>query len=424
MKKGKKSNTKTVVIILVGLAFIITSLTLLVVYLTPITNYIFPTKIVLNKEVLNRHIESLRIGLSIVTGIAAFAALIIAYMRANASMKSVDNQTEQIQLSRETQLNEQFKTAIEHLNNENRSTIIAGIYELLQIAKTDRSSIFKEVVLEILLDRLEELTNNDKFNNFCKHIMAALADETFKEYDKKISNIQFISAPINGITFINFTFENCLIFGANYKNIKFKNCLFHESKLDKAWFNNTEIINCNFDFSIIHGVIFNECVIHLNDSFQLNILDCHFNAKTKLINLNYLNIFGCSFSQCEIVDVVNCYFIECVFSDSSIKRKLLEVIEPQIQKLYFCKFQNLILPTDFFELLIIQPKSRINSILTTEFSKDKIERLEHINDINDLKGISNYKSGYHKIQFDSIRFNEIQSFKNDYSQIKRKTHLP
>lgn len=131
---------------------------ILIVFFAALGAYIF-----LNQKIAlwaypasqNRNGELLKDFLSLSGGLAVIAGLYLAFIRSRAIERTVENQQEQIKnqqveinLTRDSNLNEQFKNAVEHLGSDREPIILGGVAELSLLAETQPEK-FAQVVAKI-----------------------------------------------------------------------------------------------------------------------------------------------------------------------------------------------------------------------------------------------------------------------------------
>ena len=188
----------------------------------------------------NRNGELLKDFLSLSGGLAVIAGLYLAFIRSRAIEKTVVNQQEQIKnqqveinLTRDSNLNEQFKNAVEHLGSEKEPIILGGVAELNQLA-TNQPEKFAQVVVKI-------------YSSYCK------SEAHYKRNSEDI-RWSIINAIIENLCH-NSTFNRFQL-DLSYTNLSSVS-LFH-SKID-GWnfsycrlpekIHNVHFLGCNFNFS-------------------------------------------------------------------------------------------------------------------------------------------------------------------------------
>lgn len=333
---------------------VIAILVIIVVYRAELKNIIEQFAIWTYPNEENRNGEVIKLIINIIGGIVILIGLRAALIRAKSSQKSTEiqyesikNQTNQIELTRDSQINEQFKNAIEHLGSNEESIILGGISELHFIA-TEHPDKFRQVVLNILCSKLraEAYVKKDA-KEINKTIIQTIIDYILKTevYSKLSTDLSFCN--LHNINFDSTKIENCnLSFSKipwRMNNVEFVNCnlgsihstvgryenlKFLRSSLFNAYFQSAEFkdsiiyndddklqkmtcLNCKFD-----GFTFN-CSI-----YNSKLLSCEFDfAQFSVNKISSVNFTASSFNQIEfgMTEISNCNFSGCGFVKTSAK---------------------------------------------------------------------------------------------------------
>lgn len=300
----------------------------------------------------NRVGESIKLIMNIAAGIVIIIGLYATIIRAHATQQSVEkqgasikNQSHQIELTRKSQTNEQFKNAIEHLGSDKEPIILGGIAELHQIASEENSE-FKEVVFNILCSFIRSIAKKDKHGDDINYTIVQtiinylFKTEIYKDYSPDLRYTNLISANIDNVTFKNGKFNFCHLpfkisntefincdlsstknFG-RYKNIKFENCNLFQFITYYSKFENLEIINengKNYSLYFLDSEFKNS--ILQTDLFQNQFLACEFKA-TQFEAKSFLNtnFYGSSFNEVKfkVADISGSNFAACGFQNTVI----------------------------------------------------------------------------------------------------------
>ena len=339
----------------------------------------------------NRNAELLKIILTLIGGIGVFFTLYLSYKRAKAGDKAVrlqgeaiNKQSEQLELTRKSQIDERFKNAVEHLGNDKEPIILGGIVELHQITKEEKDK-YASVVFNILTSFLRTILKVDikRDENFSNTIPQTIIDFLFRENDShlyknfkaNLSNCNFSSLNINGSEFIDsdfsfsimpmeiidVSFENSKFSRANFaitriKNVNFKGADFHDNL-----FNLCEIKNANFYEAKLSGQIFLNCKFYnlkfiKTDIYNTKFLLCHFDdvffGKSELLKINFSgsNFINCHFTENETLSNIN--FSASGFYSTSFDGLCFE-----------CNFSGIRLKYQFDFIQLEDVKENINKII-------------------------------------------------------------
>lgn len=261
----------------------------------------------------NRNAELLKIILTIIGGMGVFITLYLSYKRAKAGDKAVrlqgdaiNKQSEQLELTRKSQIDERFKNAVEHLGSDKEPIILGGIVELHQIAKEEKDK-YASVVFNILTSFLRSILKVDikRDDDFSSTIPQTIIDFLFRDNDSylyknfkaNLANCNFSGLDINGAEFRNSDFSFSLM-PMYVIDVSFEN-----SKLSRTNFTITRMDNVNFKAADFHDCLFNMCEIKNTDFFA-----------AKISGQNFLN---CKFYDCKFIktEIYNTKFLLCHFED-------------------------------------------------------------------------------------------------------------
>lgn len=309
----------------------------------------------------NRNGEITKLIINIIGGIVVLIGLRAALIRAKASQKgvekqseSIENQTNQIELTRISQTNELFKNAIEHLGSESESIVLGGISELHFIA-SENTEKFSEVVLNILCSKLRsEASVKKDAENISRTISQTIIDYIYKtdvysNLNSDISstnlkslkldntqiqncNFSFSMIPwkMSNVTFVNCNLSSTFCSLGRFNNIKFENCNMFHSEFNASEFEKLEIINSDgiqklecinskFTDSTFNCSLYNSTLIScefISTKFgQNDIASVNFTASSFFkIDFSENELTSCNFSACGFVDVLTNNWIQsCVF---------------------------------------------------------------------------------------------------------------
>lgn len=353
--------------------------------------------------------------LKIFGGIILLFGLIAALIRAKSSLKNLANQTKQIELLRDSQLNEQFKNAIEHLASKDESIELGGITELHYLA-IDNTEKFSRIVVEILCAKLRSkcsrTNKTEDYNVTTTQIILdyLLINIIYKDISKDFSFCDLSKNHFSSLKINNCNFENS-IFPAKIEYVTFKNCKTRNSIFNNCIISNVQIENLN---DLRHS-FFNNC------SLTKFVIEC------ELVNLIFS---GCIFSSFETSFIRNSYFYECklengIINKNSTYKSLSSVsfTKTSFNCIYIlgivkgcqfkvCNFHRKLV----FEYLVTNCK--FQGILKDKFnlSDIKFDYVFFINKKNDFSGMVKKTKGNLKQE------NEISILtKKDYEKLKEPT---
>ncbi len=324
--------------------------------------------------------ETIKLSLSLFGGIALLWGLYASLKRAKASSdgiklqsKSIDNQSEQIELSRTAQVNNQFKSAIEHLSSDKDAIVLGGVTELHFIA-SENPNRFREVVLNILVNKFQSEAKIFKdaedinftiiqtiFNYFFR-------SEVYYNLDIDLGHCNLSSLDISNVSMKNVNLSFCLmpsdITNCKFDNVdlgkscsvisRFNDVIFNECNLNQAFFKYAKFknvtINNTKDTNNIICLSSHFYDSNLNGDFHASyFLGCKFFG-TKLLNESMINInfsasglydmnfaetefFKCNFSACQIHNVnIDNIIMQSVFDGAENKKEEYGMIfEDQVQ---------------------------------------------------------------------------------------------
>lgn len=276
------------------------------IYFSEFALWLFPS----NKD---RNGELLKLVLTVIGGLGVLYSLYLSYKRMQATNIGLDlqsiainKQSEQLELSRNGQVDERFKNAVEHLGNEKEPIILGGIVELHQIAKEDKDK-YAAVVFNILTSfvRSNLKVKNKVDENFSPTIAQTIIDFLFKNeglilYADLKANLSFcnlLSLDLSNSKFIKADFSFSLI-PSEISNVDFSN-----SKFGKTEFTISKIKNTTFKGSDFHECFFNLCEfddVDFSDSemkVQKFISSKFYNVKFENSNLYEIDFILCHFDD-------------------------------------------------------------------------------------------------------------------------------
>lgn len=261
----------------------------------------------------NRNAELLKIILTVIGGMGVFFTLYLSYKRAKAGDKAVrlqgeaiNKQSEQLELTRKSQIDERFKNAVEHLGNDKEPIILGGIVELHQIAKEEKDK-YASVVFNILTSFLRTILKVDikRDENFSSTIPQTIIDFLFRDNDShlyknfkaNLANCNFSAIDISSSEFSDSDFSFSIM-PMHVVDVSFEN-----TKFSRTNFSITRIENVNFKGADFHDNLFNFCEIKKVDFYG-----------AKLSKQNFLN---CKFYDCKFIntEIYNTKFLLCHFDD-------------------------------------------------------------------------------------------------------------
>ncbi|WP_299681055.1 pentapeptide repeat-containing protein [uncultured Tenacibaculum sp.] len=329
----KNSIFRTIAISILIILFILLSLVISINY-ENIANWLYPKND-------NKNGELLKIILSVLGALGVVYGLHISLRRAKAIEKGIEKQSEaldlqsdQINLSRISQINEQFKNAVEHLGSDKEPIILGGVSELHQIAKENPDK-YSEIVFNILTAYIRSNTKREDLHNVepekekeeedikeaektsntvIQTIVDFIFDKNANYYSYKadlsrcdLAGVNFIDLDLRYVNFYKSKMGN--LTSCDIDSADFSNAVFFLSSLKNLNFSNTKINYTLFFRSSLNNIVFENLV----DTYELNFLetdleDVKFN-EIEMIGWNFIscNIQKCSFHKGEINSSDFCY---------------------------------------------------------------------------------------------------------------------
>jgi len=308
-----KINTKLIVAIIATLVVVI----LLGIWMSiPIWNYenlvfwLFP-------ESQNRNGDFIKLLLSIIGGLAVIYGLYLTLRRSKAMERSVDKQSEQIELSRKAQTDERFKNAIEHLSSDKKPIIIGGVAELHQIALSETKK-YAEVVSEIFCEFIRRTTNVYEINReeIDSSVIQIMLDYLFPTSDESIGPYYHLKKNLAASDLRSMNLLNKSINNANFRYAKMPDItetIFLNSSFNHSVFDNNIIQKAVFDKCDFYNSLFHECTI-----YYLSFLNNHKWRSTKFLDciIEYLDMKNCDIDHTQMF---NCELNNCEITDTQIK---------------------------------------------------------------------------------------------------------
>lgn len=317
----------------------------------------------------NRNGEVTKLVMNIIAGFVVLVGLRAALIRAKASQKGVEiqsesikNQTHQIELTRKSQINDQFKNAIEHLGSNEESIILGGISELHFIAN-EQPDKFRQVVLNILCSKLRvEAYIKKDANTINKTIVQTIIDYVFKTdtYTRLSTDLSF--SNLNEINLDSTKIENCnlsfSIIPWRMKEVELLNCNLGSISSTAGRYQNLKLTKSSLSNAYFHSAEFKDSIIYNDDktlqkltclktkfddfTFNCNIynskfLSCEFNVvKFSITEINSVNFSGSSFNRIEfgMTEISCCNFSACGFVETSAKSWILSCLFAGIKNDY------------------------------------------------------------------------------------------
>ncbi|MEN7549285.1 pentapeptide repeat-containing protein [Rapidithrix thailandica] len=284
-----------------------------------------------------RNGKVLQLILNVLGGTAVLYGLYVAFRRARAMERGVEiqgealeKQSEQIELTRKSQIDERFKNAVEHLGSDKEPIILGGIAELHQIA-LENHEMYAEVVFNILCSYIRSTSNMKKepkdinrtinqtiinylfqnhevdnypYSNLSPDLSYSNLNGTnLENVNISNANLSFCFLPsINASTFTKSNFSSSNFLSVDLSNIKFYECEFFETYFNISYFQNIEFINIKCSTSLFSPII-------LNSEFK--------NVEFRGIELYNSNFFACYFEECTFsrANILKSFFIGSGFKN-------------------------------------------------------------------------------------------------------------
>lgn len=265
----------------------------------------------------NRNAKLFKILLTVIGGLGVLYSLYLNFKKSKSMEKgillqgkAIDKQSDQLELSRKSQIDERFKNAIEHLGSEKEPIILGGIAELNQIARENPNN-YAEVVFNIMTSFIRSSTDvyKKKADDFSPTIIQTIINYLFKSKDEEdnpynglkgnLSNCNLISIDIDNVNFSGFDLSFSLF------PMRINDVNFSDANLGKSQFSISRIKSSNFSGANLHGTLFHFAEIENCNFENASVLATNF-LSTIFKNVNFDN---CDFSSTK--------FICCFFNNTS-----------------------------------------------------------------------------------------------------------
>ncbi|MFD0977846.1 pentapeptide repeat-containing protein [Salinimicrobium gaetbulicola] len=324
---------------------------------------------------LNRNGELLKVSLSVFGGLFVLYGLYVSFLRARAAERAVEaqtlaiaNQSNEIELSRESLTSEQFKTAIEHLGSEKEPVILGGIAELNDIAEKFPDK-YGNVILDIFCSYVRSEANLQKQTQEIKwsaisqiirnlYTQKAFLDSTPDLRNCNLSMIELSNCEIKSwnlcksimpISVHRVTFKDCDFLGSSlhapsYNDVHFDNCVLLDLFVEGGYLNScrftgdTYLMITALDVVLSYLVI--ECTFGQSKFYACRLIGCDL-GKEEILNMCFAgsglyamkiqnSLYGCDFSAAGLEKVEFFGTVEqCVFDGVS---SLMGTFEEELDK--------------------------------------------------------------------------------------------
>ena len=272
----------------------------------------------------NNKIEALKfIGVGIGGILAAIGAIAIN-RRADAQVKSARAQVKNNELIEKGHIQEQFKTATEHLGKP--ETQIAAYYEFCQLAKNHE--YLRQIIFNILCAHLREETRTDAYKEKAKEYpienIQNLLDILFKlehifdEFHAHLPRVHLLNANlkdscIKNADFMHANLKYTNFYKADLKDARFMNTNLHYAvfvgaDLRVANFSGAELKGANFINSHLEDAKFCFAQLQSADFLDVNLQNANFlgaklqNTKLQGADLSSARNMTSEIIQCAIID--------------------------------------------------------------------------------------------------------------------------
>lgn len=376
----------------------------------------------------NRNAEFLKIVLSAIGGLAVVFSLFLAYKRAKATDKgiilqseAINKQSEQLNLSRKSQTDERFKSAIEHLGDDKEPIILGGVTELHQIAKENPKD-YADVIFNILISYIRSTAsiNNEKIN---KTVLQTIINYLFKsqftyrDYQTSkasLANCNFHAIDVEGVNFSNIDLRNTILpnlVKVNLSNCNLSGAIFQSPRIIDSNFSNCQLDNTLFYLNTIQNSNFSNVILSNATFLQVQISYCSFidaNLYASSIFMSLLDNISCSNSNWIELKFAGSKFLEIDFSNSNCFGN---------NEFIACELYNLSLPSYVGEINfagVTAATSRIG-LLSFDEVKNKIglKTDKHIPQIVNFSSVK-----FDNCQFGAFTTSQLLKLSTDYTELR------
>ena len=182
--------------------------------------------------------------------------------------KRVEEQIRQNNLSEKSLISNRFKDASTLLGSDKKTTLLAGVYSLHQIATESNASNDKanyvKIVHTLLVELIKDLSLTDPYD---EKIMLILLDLVFS----KESIYQQFPSSLNGCRFYNIDFSNLNIDNVSFDNSTINNALFRTMNMSNVSFKNVILSNSDFSNSQLKSIDFSKSTLDTNAFNNANV---------------------------------------------------------------------------------------------------------------------------------------------------------
>ncbi|WP_298248382.1 hypothetical protein [uncultured Christiangramia sp.] len=298
----------------------------------------------------NRNGQLMKDFISMLGGLIVLAGLYISFIRSRAMDRNVQNnseqlkiqgenlkiQTSQIEISRESIVNDQFKNAVEHLGDDKEPIILGGIAELNLLA-SNYPDKFASIVVNIYCNYIkseapEKKSDDDIKKNVIRSIIENLSkNKVFHPFEK---NLQFTN--LGCVDLSNFELNN---FDLSYSILpyslidgKINNCEINRSKKSVVRMEHIKFSNCNMHLLFENGTISN-CTFDQDCFVHFLILDTDFENVDFNNDIGRSEFYNCLFTNCNFMNSQYGFrYYCCSFEFTSFKGEFLS------ETFFFCSY--------------------------------------------------------------------------------------
>ena len=257
-------------------------------------------------------------------GLIILVGLFISYRRTKSFEDSVKN-------TKETNLNEQFKNAVEHLGSESEPIILGGVAELNGLADNHPEK-FAQVVMDILSSYCRSEASIDKQEtpikwNVIQSIIEYLGKaKHFKNFEINLSNTNLKNVKIDKMNLNNWNFTNSILpEWIGYS--KFNNCNFNDAKLLKGNLYSNTIENCSLEAFLVEESNISIAKISGASIGNMIFIDSQFSDLVFDVGIELSTFINCRFAISKFKkDIYSNEFLLCSFYLVRFEPKMLSNI--------------------------------------------------------------------------------------------------
>mgnify|MGYP005828085251 CR=1 FL=1 len=258
-------------------------------------------------DVENRNGLLMKDIISMIGGLVIIGGLYISFMRSRAFQRSVEKQNDQlknqqteISLTREANLNEQFKNAVEHLGSDKEPIVLGGVAELNGLASNSPDK-FAQVVVDILTSYCRSEASINKPPEEIKWSVVQLAmnnlssNSVYYQIPVNLDHTDLRNIILSPIIILEAWSFNNSFFPKTCSEALFTMCEFSETKFYYGKYVNLNFEKSNFRKINAEHSYFQDCSFNNDHSISGYFLNSTFLNHSFDASLHFVSFWNCKF---------------------------------------------------------------------------------------------------------------------------------